>query len=379
VNMDMEAESPPDWITISDSIIEEPDQPQDEAELLETQQLLENSYQAAYKGLSIKENVLWPNDAYREFVTLMIHYHISDNIANAFIAFFNKHANLEKSPLPRSMNQAKEVLNSISLPTAEFQKEAISISPDQECHFYYRPIINAVRSLLAVPSINENLVLEYNEKYHKGERIYEEQFNCNWWKREKLSLLKGQRLLSIIIYSDASSLDNLGKLSGHPIFISLGNIPTFQRNKPEAKALIGYLPVVKAQDIRMKNSVQFQNLQRTVFQRCWSMIIGPINDQPDIYLAIQNEIMLCQLRISQILADMAEANKLTNVFQPSTTKHPCHTCLVSKDDLNNLNLLNIIYRTPSNMKKAIAMDLASEYSLHIEHNIFWDIRFDSKS
>ena len=53
-------------------------------------------------------------------------------------------------------------------------------------------MINAVKSLLALASINENLVLEYNEIYQNGERIYEEQFNSNWWKRETLSLLEGQ-------------------------------------------------------------------------------------------------------------------------------------------------------------------------------------------
>ena len=81
-------------------------------------------------------------------------------------------------------------------------------------------------------------------------------------------------------------MDNLGKSSGHPVFISLGNIPNWQRNQPEVKALLGYLPILKAQDIRMKNSTQFRQLQRCVFQRCLSILLGPIRDTPDIYLAV---------------------------------------------------------------------------------------------
>ena len=72
---------------------------------------------------------------------------------------------------------------------------------------------------------------------------------------------------------------------------------------------------------------------------------------------------------------MAEGNKFTNVYQPSTSKRPCSTCLVVKEDLNNLMLLNIDYRTPYNMKEVIELDIAQEYSVHNEENIFWKIRY----
>jgi hypothetical protein len=61
-------------------------------------------------------------------------------------------------------------------------------------------------------------------------------------------------------------LNYMRKSSEHPIFLSLGNIPNFQRNKPESKALIGYLPILKAKDSRTKNSEEFRKLQQTVFQ-----------------------------------------------------------------------------------------------------------------
>jgi hypothetical protein len=49
----------------------------------------------------------------------------------------------------------------------------------------------------------------------------------------------------------------MGKSSGHPIFLSLGNIPNSKRNKPESKALIGYLPILKAKDSKTKKSKDF--------------------------------------------------------------------------------------------------------------------------
>jgi hypothetical protein len=46
----------------------------------------------------------------------------------------------------------------------------------------------------------------------------------------------------------------MGKSSGHPIFLSLGNIPNHQRNKLESKALVRFLPIMKAKDSKTKNS-----------------------------------------------------------------------------------------------------------------------------
>ena len=94
--------------------------------------------------------------------------------------------------------------------------------------FYYRSLIKTIKSLLMIDSINQQLVLKFvNKREIRNNvecRIFEEQYNCLWWEREESSLLLGQRLLSIILYSDATTLDHMGKSSGHPIFLSLGNI-----------------------------------------------------------------------------------------------------------------------------------------------------------
>ena len=79
-----------------------------------------------------------------------------------------------------------------------------------------------------IDSINQQLVIKFDKKSEIRNNvechIYEEQYNCLWWEQEESSLLPGHRLLSIILYSDATTLDHMGKSSGHPIFLSLGNI-----------------------------------------------------------------------------------------------------------------------------------------------------------
>ena len=55
--------------------------------------------------------------------------------------------------------------------------------------------------------------------------MYKEQNNGLWWKDTDASLPDGAKLLSIILYSDATTTDTLGKYQLHPIYLSIGNIP----------------------------------------------------------------------------------------------------------------------------------------------------------
>ena len=52
--------------------------------------------------------------------------------------------------------------------------------------------------------------------------------------------------------------DQLEKTSEHPIFLTLGNIPSWIRNKPDAKVLLGYLPQLKAKTISQKKLKVFK-------------------------------------------------------------------------------------------------------------------------
>ena len=56
-----------------------------------------------------------------------------------------------------------------------------------------------------------------------------------------------------MLYSDATNVDTLGKKNLHPIYMSIGNIKNWRRNKPNAKQLLGYLPILKASDNTEKN------------------------------------------------------------------------------------------------------------------------------
>ena len=58
-------------------------------------------------------------------------------------------------------------------------------------------------------------------KKEKNQRIFDEQYECDWWLTAEKSVPLLQNLLSIILYSDATTFDGLGKTSGHPVFLTL--------------------------------------------------------------------------------------------------------------------------------------------------------------
>jgi hypothetical protein len=72
--------------------------------------------------------------------------------------------------------------------------------------------------------------------------------------------------LSIILYSDATTRDHLGKTSEHSIYLTLGNIVSWRRNKPDAKILLGYLSRLNATTIFQKRSKSFQLAKRILYQ-----------------------------------------------------------------------------------------------------------------
>ena len=66
------------------------------------------------------------------------------------------------------------------------------------------------------------------------------------------SLPFGSKLLLIILYSDITNCDTLGKSFLHPIYVILGNISIWRCNKLDAKQLLEYLPIIKSSNILEK-------------------------------------------------------------------------------------------------------------------------------
>ncbi|RGB24739.1 hypothetical protein C1646_772663 [Rhizophagus diaphanus] len=182
------------------------------------------------KGKNRSERIaLWPNDIYHEFMELITEGNISNKIGDKIIKFFNKHNNLQESPLPKSTKSGKDYLNQINSPAIDFKEKTIATHFRVDFKLYYRPIFCAIQAFVERLEVSNNFVLRRKPNFSHGnrsERSFGEPYKCNWWLETEKTLPSLNNLLSIILYSDAITLDGLEKSSGHPVFLTLNMLET---------------------------------------------------------------------------------------------------------------------------------------------------------
>ena len=137
--------------------------------------------------------------------------------------------------LPTSVKQGHQLMDQMNVSHISFRKAPIMTYMEETHYLHYRPIFDAIKELLSNQEIFDNCTFEFTPLYHEGQRIYSEQYNGEWWERVQKSLPAESKILSIILYSDATTCDHLGKSSEHPIYLTLGNIISWRRNKPDTK------------------------------------------------------------------------------------------------------------------------------------------------
>ena len=214
----------------------------------------------------------WPNDIYREFMEIVTEYQLSNPCGDRLIKLINSIENVkDENLLPKSTKEGRKFLDNSDFPYMKFKNVAVTKFQDVIYEFHYQPIISGIKTLLLQPEINKAFIFKGS---NISDKTYGEQHESEWWNTTEKTISIDNHLLSIIIYADATTCDHLGKTSEHPIYISLGNIPNWLRNKPFAKVLVGYLPKLKAKDNITRNSASFQKLQRLVFQRCLRILLS---------------------------------------------------------------------------------------------------------
>ena len=117
---------------------------------------------------------------------------------------------------------------------------------------YYRPIFRSIQTLIQQSEVANNFVHKgiLKKDVNSGMRIFGEPYEGDWWLETEMTLLSLNHLLSNILYSDATTFDRLEKTSGHPVFLTLGNLPNWVRNLPKTKVLLGFLPKVQDSGIK---------------------------------------------------------------------------------------------------------------------------------
>ncbi|RHZ53306.1 hypothetical protein Glove_443g12 [Diversispora epigaea] len=118
----------------------------------------------------------------------------------------------------------------------EFEPKSLTLQDNiEESEVEIKEFPNEAYADLMTLVTKHNLNSQELKINHQGEKSYAEQNSGNWWKYAEASIPSSACILSLILYSDATTADTLGKSSLHPIYISLRNIPIWRRNKEDAK------------------------------------------------------------------------------------------------------------------------------------------------
>ena len=90
----------------------------------------------------------WPNEIYQEFAKICINHDLSNQATDSFIHFFNKNANLKKSPLPKNSREMHKFMDSMVAPNLDFKNKHIINFEGTSYILHYRPIIKTIKALL---------------------------------------------------------------------------------------------------------------------------------------------------------------------------------------------------------------------------------------
>ena len=219
----------------------------------------------------------FPSEEFGDFMELLTKWNLSDACGSDILKFSRKISRDDIS-LPTSVKQGRQLLDQINVPHISFKKVPIMIYKEDTYYLNYRPIFDTIKELLSNHDILDHYTFEFKLLHHEDQRIYREQYNGKWWERVQNSLSKEAKVLSIILYSDVTTCDHLGKITEHPIYMTLGNIVSWRRNKPDAKVLLGYLPQLKAKNIIQRRSKSFQLAKRSLYQYALDILIRPLLD-----------------------------------------------------------------------------------------------------
>lgn len=159
----------------------------------------------------------------------------------------------------------------------------------------------------------------------------------------------------------------------HPIYISLGNIRTWRRNKEDAKQLLGYLPILSANNKTEKQSSVFKRLVRETFHQSIKFLLDPLFNEGGIDFKINDKNIWFFPRISTVIGDWPEACTFSLTYKSANSNYPCHFCLTQKDNLVSTRKDSVILRNKENMQEYYNNGTAADISLEQVYNYFWTI------
>ncbi|CAB4483518.1 unnamed protein product [Rhizophagus irregularis] len=260
-----------------------------------------------------QETNMWPSQTYKEFMTTVTRYHLSDAAGDAMLHILRKHCNEQ---LPTSTQKGRVYMDTMDIKGLHLKTQDLVEFEGRIYKLYYRPIIDAIKSLTSNQELCKYFLFNYKEEWEARDdgtlmRVYSEQNTAEWWCERESPFSK---VLAVMLYVDGTTLDAYGRHSKYPIFLTLANIPNWRQNQPDAKVFIGFLPQLTTLDNKLRESKNFKQYKRDLEQRALKYLLSPLLQKEGIYLAKNGNVEHFIPHISTILADMSEAQKWCKIF-----------------------------------------------------------------
>ena len=122
----------------------------------------------AYKELNnnIKpEQSLWPSEIYKEFMSAVTQYHLSDAAADSMLRILRKYCT---DPLPGSTKKGREYIDDMDIKGLQFKEKDLITFEGESYKLRYRPIFDAIKSLVSNSDLCKDFLFNYNEQWESS-------------------------------------------------------------------------------------------------------------------------------------------------------------------------------------------------------------------
>ena len=137
------------------------------------------------------------------------------------------------------------------------------------------------------------------------------------------------------------------------------------------------MPILEASDNTEKQSETFKNAVRKTFHRSLEELLNPLLklNNNGINLTLNDETIWFYPRVSIIIADWPEAATYCLTYKSPNSNFPCHSCLVTRANLANINLQmkDLTSRTHINMRQYFSQELGKSVFIENLSNYFWEL------
>lgn len=223
----------------------------------------------------------------------------------------------------------------------------------EHLEFYYRDVIECIRSLYGDPRFMDQLAFSPERHYTSHERtcrIYNEMYTGDWWwsvqvrnqssmgvcadKRHQTTLeahRPGATIIPVMISSDKTQLTLFRDKMAYPVYLTIGNIPKDIRRKPSSHAqiLIGYIPTTKLAGITSKAARR--RAVANLYHFCMQSVLGPISAYGETGIAMMSGDGVwrrCHPILAVFIGDYPEQSLVTCTYSGR-----CPKCTVPRGQL----------------------------------------------